>query len=324
MKAARLLKATWSRGTGCRSSRSSGSTCARPRWPRTTSRWTRAIRRPRWRAPRRRSSATYDFAVHTHGSMGPSCAVADVKDGKAEIWSPSQAPHWLRRELAATLADGREATSASSTSTAPAATAATATRTRPRRRAHLQADRPAGARAVDARRRARLGPEGPAHAGGDHGPGWTRRAASSAGTRSCGYRRPTSPSGRARSPRRWPASRRRKPSTRATSTATSIRRTPSRTRRRWRTGSRRRPFRPSWIRTPGRMQNTYANEVFIDECAAAAGADPGRVPAALPDRPARHRGAARGGPAWPGGTPRPVPRGAPRPARWRAGAASRT
>ena len=26
--------------------------------------------------------ATYDFAIHTHGSMGPSCAVADVKDGK--------------------------------------------------------------------------------------------------------------------------------------------------------------------------------------------------------------------------------------------------
>ncbi|HEU5320794.1 MAG TPA: molybdopterin cofactor-binding domain-containing protein, partial [Methylomirabilota bacterium] len=34
------------------------------------------------------------------------------------------------------------------------------------------------------------------------------------------------------------------------------------------------PFRPSWIRTPGRMQNTYANEAFLDECAAAAGADP--------------------------------------------------
>jgi nicotinate dehydrogenase subunit B len=34
------------------------------------------------------------------------------------------------------------------------------------------------------------------------------------------------------------------------------------------------PLRPSWIRTPGRMQNTYANEVFIDECAAAAGVDP--------------------------------------------------
>jgi len=34
------------------------------------------------------------------------------------------------------------------------------------------------------------------------------------------------------------------------------------------------PFKPSWIRTPGRMQNTYANECFIDECAAAAGVDP--------------------------------------------------
>jgi nicotinate dehydrogenase subunit B len=34
------------------------------------------------------------------------------------------------------------------------------------------------------------------------------------------------------------------------------------------------PFRPSWIRTPGRMQNTYANEAFMDELAAAAGSDP--------------------------------------------------
>ncbi len=33
-------------------------------------------------------------------------------------------------------------------------------------------------------------------------------------------------------------------------------------------------FRPSWIRTPGRMQNTYANESFMDELAAAAKADP--------------------------------------------------
>jgi CO/xanthine dehydrogenase Mo-binding subunit len=34
------------------------------------------------------------------------------------------------------------------------------------------------------------------------------------------------------------------------------------------------PFRPSWIRTPGRMQNTYANECFMDELAAAVGTDP--------------------------------------------------
>jgi nicotinate dehydrogenase subunit B len=34
------------------------------------------------------------------------------------------------------------------------------------------------------------------------------------------------------------------------------------------------PLRPSWIRTPGRMQNTFANECFMDELAAAAGEDP--------------------------------------------------
>jgi CO/xanthine dehydrogenase Mo-binding subunit len=34
------------------------------------------------------------------------------------------------------------------------------------------------------------------------------------------------------------------------------------------------PFRPSWIRTPGRMQNSYGNECFIDELAEAAGIDP--------------------------------------------------
>jgi nicotinate dehydrogenase subunit B len=34
------------------------------------------------------------------------------------------------------------------------------------------------------------------------------------------------------------------------------------------------PFRPSWIRTPGRMQNTFANEAFLDEIAAEAGIDP--------------------------------------------------
>ena len=34
------------------------------------------------------------------------------------------------------------------------------------------------------------------------------------------------------------------------------------------------PFRPSWIRAPGRMQNNFCNEAFVDELAAATGADP--------------------------------------------------
>ena len=51
----------------------------------------------------KRFSATYDFAIHTHGSIGPSCAVADFRDGMLTCWSASQATHNLRRQLAAML-----------------------------------------------------------------------------------------------------------------------------------------------------------------------------------------------------------------------------
>jgi CO/xanthine dehydrogenase Mo-binding subunit len=44
--------------------------------------------------------ATYDFAIHTHGSIGPSCAVAEFKDGALTCWSASQATHNLRKQLA--------------------------------------------------------------------------------------------------------------------------------------------------------------------------------------------------------------------------------
>jgi CO/xanthine dehydrogenase Mo-binding subunit len=51
----------------------------------------------------RRIQATYDFPVHTHGSIGPSCAVADFRDGHCTIWSPSQATHSLQGEIAGVL-----------------------------------------------------------------------------------------------------------------------------------------------------------------------------------------------------------------------------
>lgn len=49
----------------------------------------------------KRMSATYDFAIHTHGSIGPSCAVAQVVDGHLTCWTASQATHNLRKSLAA-------------------------------------------------------------------------------------------------------------------------------------------------------------------------------------------------------------------------------
>ena len=48
----------------------------------------------------KRVKATYDFAVQTHASLGPSCAVADFKDGQLVVWSPSQATHSMQTELA--------------------------------------------------------------------------------------------------------------------------------------------------------------------------------------------------------------------------------
>lgn len=54
-------------------------------------------------------SATYSWPVQSHASMGPSCAVADVKDAAATIWSASQATHRLVGACAAALALPREA-----------------------------------------------------------------------------------------------------------------------------------------------------------------------------------------------------------------------
>lgn len=48
-------------------------------------------------------SATYKFAAHTHGSIGPSCAVAEIKDGRITVHSASQAPHFLRGQIATAM-----------------------------------------------------------------------------------------------------------------------------------------------------------------------------------------------------------------------------
>ena len=48
----------------------------------------------------KRLSSTYDFAVHTHGSIGPSCAVAAFARGRLTCWSASQATHNLRQQIA--------------------------------------------------------------------------------------------------------------------------------------------------------------------------------------------------------------------------------
>jgi len=48
--------------------------------------------------------ASYELAMNTHGSIGPSCAVAEFAGGRLTVWTPSQASHLLRVQLATMLA----------------------------------------------------------------------------------------------------------------------------------------------------------------------------------------------------------------------------
>jgi nicotinate dehydrogenase subunit B len=48
-------------------------------------------------------SATYVWPYQTHASIGPSCAIADVRDGKATIWSSTQGIFFLRPAIATLL-----------------------------------------------------------------------------------------------------------------------------------------------------------------------------------------------------------------------------
>jgi len=51
----------------------------------------------------KRIAAEYYWPQQSHGSIGPSCAVADVRDGRATIWSASQATHRFRLTIARIL-----------------------------------------------------------------------------------------------------------------------------------------------------------------------------------------------------------------------------
>ena len=51
----------------------------------------------------RRLNATYEWPAQSHGSMGPSCAVADAKDGQLTVWSASQGTHRSRQVIARAL-----------------------------------------------------------------------------------------------------------------------------------------------------------------------------------------------------------------------------
>jgi CO/xanthine dehydrogenase Mo-binding subunit len=55
-------------------------------------------------AATKKVSAEFYWPMQSHASMGPSCAVADVRDGKATVWSASQATHRFHETIAKALA----------------------------------------------------------------------------------------------------------------------------------------------------------------------------------------------------------------------------
>jgi len=54
-------------------------------------------------------AAEFYWPLQSHGSIGPSCAIADVRDGRATIWSASQATHRFRITIARALGMPAEA-----------------------------------------------------------------------------------------------------------------------------------------------------------------------------------------------------------------------
>jgi CO/xanthine dehydrogenase Mo-binding subunit len=216
--------------------------------------------------------STFDFAVHTHGSMGPSCAVAEVRDGKLTVWTASQATHTLRRQLARMLGmaelnvrciymEGAGCYGRNGHEDAAADAALLALETRkPVRVQWSRADEhgwdPKGPPTL-------LDFRGAVDASGNivaweselFAPDRSKPfAVTLVAAELAGMPKDDSFPGTLHQALAIPYA---VPNLKATA--------------HWLAET---PFKPSWIRTPGRMQNTYANECFMDELAAAAGVDP--------------------------------------------------
>lgn len=217
--------------------------------------------------------ATYDFAIHLHGSIGPSCAVAEFKDGKLTSWSASQATHNLQKQLAQMFAmpvenvrciylegAGCYGRNGHEDAAADAALLAKATGAPVRvqwSRADEHGWEPNGPPTlIDLRAALNASNDVvaweseffiPQATGGGTVP---LIAATLSGLPADPNIAPGNIIRNSNIPYKLP------------NIKTVCHRLEST------------PFTPSWIRTPGRMQNTFANECFMDELAAAVGADP--------------------------------------------------
>jgi len=217
-------------------------------------------------------SASYDFPVQTHGSLGPSCAVAAYEDGKLTCWTASQATHLLRKQLANMLSmklddircvylEGSGCYGRNGHEDAAADAALIAKEAGVPVRVQWMRDDEHG-----------WDPKGPPtlldHKGALDGKGnitaWQSEVfipdrpkdivVTLVAADLAGLPKEDAHPGNIHASLAIPY------------TVANIKCSAN-----WLAET---PFKPSWIRTPGRMQNTFANESFLDELAEAAGVDP--------------------------------------------------
>jgi CO/xanthine dehydrogenase Mo-binding subunit len=222
--------------------------------------------------------ATYEYPVQTHGSIGPSCAVADVRADRATLWSASQSTHWLQRQIAPMLGmkpeqvrivylegSGCYGRNGHEDATADAALLSQALG-RPVRVQWMRDDEHGWdpkAPPYVAQMEGAVDSGGkvtawnfvtglPARTGGMADVPLLAKSlvAGDAAVQTPRDMNPGTMENDAKPPYTFP------------NVLSTIHKTGTT------------PFRPSWLRGPGRMQNTWANECFMDELAAAAHADP--------------------------------------------------
>ena len=218
-------------------------------------------------------SATYINPFEMHGSIGPSCAVADVQGDKATIWSGTQDPHGTKASV------GQDAGHSAGQRARDERRSLWLLWSQRRRRRHdrcgadVAAGWQTGARPVHAPGRASLGAEGSGDGPGF--PGWRGRGRQRGRLRPHGVDSATlrlDESDRVS----WSAFRSASPSRATCRTGRPTCCTPSRTSRSSRTsrGEFATAIRTAYLRGPAWFQYVFAKEAFADELAAAAHRDP--------------------------------------------------
>jgi len=100
VRAARALKATWSAWQGLPGSAGLDRYVRESAVERTETLVHRGDPAAALSTAVTQHTATYSWPFQSHASLGPSCAVADVRPEGTTIWTASQGPHGLRRNLA--------------------------------------------------------------------------------------------------------------------------------------------------------------------------------------------------------------------------------